>query len=219
MASTRTVKAAPIAAASDSSYALIQENAALKQENAALKTENTKLKAEITSLKKRNAGSDTAAGAPPKKKGKTPAQIKKLFEKWSKALTRESAKKKLNNPAGDLYTVTIKETIPWTVDDFANLFSGGTKIQPLPDNKPTSQITIMSYPNVESVQQLFGNVEIAADGYTVQNIRQRNFSKSYKRGDDPAKLRVLEVHYHKSKQTLQLHFGMEHVDEFAGRFW
>jgi len=195
--------------ASTAPIPLAEENAALKKENEALKTENAKLKAE---LKKRKATSDHQGGPP--KKAKTPAQTKKLFEKWVKALARTCAKHKLNNPAGDLFTISVKETTPWSMEDFTSLFVGGEKIQPLPDNKPTSQITILKYRSIESIQTLFGAVELSDTGYTVQNMRQRNFSKSFKRGDDPAKLTDLEVHYNKSKQTLQLNFGMEHVDNF-----
>lgn len=208
MAST---KVAPVfVAAAAANNPLARENMELKKENAKLKAENEKLRTEVASLKKRKASTD-ASSQGPAKKAKTPAQIKKLFEKWSKALKRQSAKHKLNNPMGDLFTVTVKETTPWSMDDFTSLFTGGIKIQPLPDNKPTSTITILSYPEVSSIKTLFGETGIEESGYTVQNMRQRNFCKTYKRGDDPATLKGLEVHYNKSKQTLQLNFGMEHA--------
>ena len=41
---------------------------------------------------------------------------------------RKCSKHKLNNPYGDFFTVTVKETTPWSMDDFTNLFKGGTNI-------------------------------------------------------------------------------------------
>jgi len=65
-----------------------------------------------------------------------------------------------------------------------------------------SSAKIISYPDVESIQTLFGETPVSETGYTVQYMRQRNFCSTFKRGDDCAKLRNLEVQYNKSKQTL-----------------
>jgi len=189
--------------------ALIAENSKLKKEVAVLKKENEELKRENADLKRKRKASDLPNE--PSKKAKTPAQRKKLFEKWAKALVRESSKSKITNGfSEDPYTVIVKETTPWSMSDFESIFGGkGTKIQPTPDNKPTSQITILKFETYESIQELFGDANIPVDGYKAQSWRQRNFCKSYRQGDLNAELTWLEVHYNKSKQTLQLNFHMK----------
>jgi len=206
-----SAKIAPVftaAAAAGSSDPLVcelrKENAALKKENAQLKKENSEL-----SAKKRKAP-DTASE--PSKKAKTPAQRKKLFEKWVKALTRESAKSKVTNVSwgfNESYSVQIKETTPWSVADFQSVFGGkGTKIQPTKDNKPTSTITILEFGLIDSIKDLFGDATIEQEGYKVSQWRSRSFQKSYKYGELPAKIDSLQVHFNKSKLTLMLQFQM-----------
>ncbi|CAB9518371.1 expressed unknown protein [Seminavis robusta] len=187
---------------------LLTENTKLRKENAALKKENAELK--------KRKRSDDAGAVPPSssKKAKTPSQRKKLFEKWAKAAARESAKTKMSNYDGMMpYTATVKETTPWTVADFESLFctdnnnnNGGVKLQPTPTNKPTSQITILEFDTHDKVQQLFGDANIPLDGYKAQAWKSRNFCKSVRVGDYPAILEGLQVHYNKSKCTLQLQF-------------
>lgn len=197
-----------IAAAAASSDPLVAE---LRQENAALRKENAALKKEIASLTKKRKASDSSASEP-SKKAKTPAQRKKLFEKWAKALARESAKTKLTNVCwgfNESYSVSIKETTPWSVGDFQSVFGGkGNKIQPTKDNKPTSTITILEFNDMESIKDLFGDAAIEQDGYQVSQWRSRNFQKSYKCGELPAKIDGLQVHFNKSKLTLMLQFQM-----------
>ena len=190
---------------------LIAENSKLKKEVAALKKENEELKRENAALKSKKRKATDLSLNEPSKKAKTPAQRKKLFEKWAKALARESGKSKITNAfGGDPYTVIVKETIPWTMPDFESIFGGqgGTKIQPTPENKPTSQTTILFFETYDKIKELFGDACIPSDGYKAQSWRQRNFCKSYRQGDLNAELQSLQVHYNKSKQTLQLYFDM-----------
>jgi hypothetical protein len=208
---------------------LIAENSKLRQQITekfqqvtTLQAENAKLKAENAQLKKRKAssamdstGADASSG-PATKKLKTPGQRKKLFEKWSKAAIRESSKHKIVNGGygGDLYTVTVKETTPWMVADFQSMFAGqGVKIQPTPDNKPTSQTTILQFGSFEEIEKLFaecgGSAIITRDGFKAQSWRSRSFCKSYRNRDLDAELKKLQVHFNKSKLSVQLQFTLE----------
>jgi hypothetical protein len=175
-----------------------------------LKKENALLKQENGDLKKKRKSEDAASSGPPTKKAKTPAQRKKLFEKWSKALKRESAKTKITNGSwgGESFSVDVKETTPWSPADFGSFFQGhGTKIQPTPDNKPTSQITILEFSTFDQVKALFDDT-IEQGGYTAASWRRRNFSKSFKSGELNAELESCQVHFNKSKLTLHLKFEM-----------
>ena len=206
-------KVAPVftaAAAASSNDPLVVE---LRKENAALKKEIVELKKENAELSSRKRkASDTTTISEPSKKAKTPGQRKKLFEKWTKALTRESAKTKLTNVywgSTELFDVKVKETTPWTVADFASVFGGkGNKIQPTKENKPTSTITILEFDNMESIKDLFGDAVIHEEGYTASQWRSRSFQKSYKCADLPAKIDSLQVHFNKSKLSLMLQFKM-----------
>jgi hypothetical protein len=114
--------------------------------------------------------------------------------------------------------VTVKETTPWMVADFESMFAGqGVKIQPTPSNKPTSQITILEFGTFADIEKLFtdcgGSATIAQNGYKAQNWRHCSFSKSYHNGDSEAQLEKLQVHFNKSKMSLQLLFTFDTTDE------
>jgi hypothetical protein len=219
---------------------LIATNSMLRKQVTALEAENAKLKAENVLLKKRkaspavdNTSEDVSSGPATKKrktiqdassgpstqKLKTPGQRKKLFEKWTKAAMRESSKHKIVNGGygGELYTVTVKETTPWMVADFQAMFAGkGVKIQPTPENKPTSQITILEFGTFAEIEKLFaecgGSASITRDGYKAQSWRSRSFSKSYRNGDLTAELQKLQIHFNKSKLSVHLIFTLETTD-------
>lgn len=195
---------------------IVIENTNLKKQVATLTQENEALTRENTELKRKRKSVASSLEAPTTKKAKTPAQRKKLFEKWAKAAARESAKTKLTNSySGDQYTAIVKETMPWTPEAFQDIFDGkGVKIQPTPENKPTSKITILNFSSHEDIKDLFGGGGedaqiIAFDGYKVQAWRQRNFCRTIRVEDRDTVLENLAVHYNKSKQTLQLHFKLE----------
>ena len=203
----------------------------LAREIKSLKTENERLKKEVSELRKRAAATPPVAASAPKKT-KTAAQKKKLFEKWAKALARESKKHKIHNHVagfsysyGDtssLYEVTVKDAGVWSPEEFNAIFGGyGTKIQPTPDNKPASVITVIQFGSASSVQSFFkeaGGVTLLQDGYEVQLWRQRSFQKSYKEGNRDSLLVGMKAHYNRSKQTLQLVFTLELDDEGFGDY-
>lgn len=187
---------------------LNKENADLRRNNIALQINKEGLQSEITTLKRKLTEN---AEQSPTKKPKTATQVKKLFDKWNKALRRQSAKSKLSDPSHrDHYSVVVKEGTAWSMADFLSVFDnkGGTKIQPTPENKPTSAMTILAFPNAESIKSLFGS-ELDVHDYMIQIFRQRSFCKVYKLCDEPAELMNLHVNYNKSKRTLELHFGLE----------
>lgn len=202
---------------------LTQENSALKQENDLLKQRNKKLLDELTSLKKNTAGNKrkasgddttTATSTTSNKKCKTLSQLKQLFEKWQKSLSRESAKHRIK---GCSYEAIAKETTPWSRQQFLEMFEdkGGIQIQPPVENKPTSTITILRF-DLAACKALFqaSGVELAETGYTAQYWRSRNVQKSFKWGDVSSELTGLDVHYNKSKQSLQLHFQLKTEDYY-----
>ena len=179
----------------------------LRSQVLSLTSENKALKRELSQMKKRAAASTTAA--PPAKKFKTAGQKKKLFEKWAKALMRESKKQKITNGGWgpDPYDVKVKDTTPMCDADFHALFDGyGTKVQPTPENKPTSVTTILRFNDYDSIRDFFaaagGGATIPEAGYEVQLWRRRNFEKSYKVGLRGATLDIMTVNYNRSKQAL-----------------
>lgn len=202
----------PLASASASTSELTTY---LRRRVETLTAEKQSLKDEITILKKRVATS-ALAGAPPSKKArtKTPGQKKKLFEKWSNTLIRESKKHKelYDCYKPDAYDVTVKETRLWTLAEFEDLFDGhGNKIQPLPDNKPKASVTILRFYPYSDVQRFFSNVggaEIAETGYGVQLWRKKRNGGSFKYDTAEARMESMEVRYNKSKQALSLVFGL-----------
>ena len=213
---TQTKAKAAAAATSTSGASL--EVKMLRRQVKTLTAENEKLKKEVASLRKRAASTPSTA-APSSKKAKTAGQKKKLFEKWAKALIRESKKHKINNAYGcEPYEVTVKDTGVWSPEEFASIFGGhGTKIQPTPDNKPTSVITILRFSEFDDVKNFFADVGgmtgLSETGYEVQIWRQRSFQKSFKCRDADAKLVGMDVHYNKSKHALSFVFLLEMQEE------
>eukprot|EP00588_Corethron_pennatum_P026343 CAMPEP_0194338624 /NCGR_PEP_ID=MMETSP0171-20130528/80226_1 /TAXON_ID=218684 /ORGANISM="Corethron pennatum, Strain L29A3" /LENGTH=214 /DNA_ID=CAMNT_0039102829 /DNA_START=163 /DNA_END=804 /DNA_ORIENTATION=- len=185
----------------------------LRQEVKTLTDENAALKREVSQLHKR---ASTGGGGASTKKARTAGQKKKLFERWVKALHRESKRHKINNAFGcEPFSVALADTGRWSPEDFAEIFSGaGEKIQPTPSNKPTSVITVLRFGSYEDVSSFFSGAEatIPRDGYEAQIWRRRNFNKSYKNCDAPAELSGMDVHYNKSKHSLSFQFSMELKD-------
>eukprot|EP00977_Amphora_coffeiformis_P012517 scaffold3079_cov174-Amphora_coffeaeformis.AAC.28 len=140
-------------------------------EVANLKKENANLKSQLDKRKVGTSTTATAGTAGPSKKAKTPGQRKKLFEKWTRAAARESTKCKLTTWDGRIpFDATVKETSPWTIEDFLSVFDKqkGTKLQPTPENKPSSQIMILAWENYEKIKALFGEASSPEDGYEAQ---------------------------------------------------
>lgn len=214
--STAAAKAATAAVASSTPSIELQM---LRRQVKSLTAENDRLKKEMAQLRKR-AATPSTTGGPATKKAKTAGQKKKLFEKWAKALLRESKKHKINNAYGcEPYQVTVKDTGVWSPEEFNAIFGGhGTKIQPTPDNKPTSVITILRFRGFEAIQSFFADVggmsNLSETGYEVQIWRQRSFQKSYKCRDADSKLTCMDVHYNKSKHALSFVFALEMQDEY-----
>jgi hypothetical protein len=112
----------------------------------------------------------------PSKKIKTPAQRKTLFEKWTKALTRESAKTKLTNVAllgldgGIVSCQNQKRRRRGRLQTFPLFFGEkGNKNQPTKENKPMSTITILEFDIMESIKDLVWDADIEEEG-TIHGI-------------------------------------------------
>lgn len=204
----------PTAAASGS------EVTGLREKVDALSQENLRLKTEIKNLKKRVASAASAsASASPAKKARTPSQKKKLFQKWSNALVRESRKHKVfyDMCAPDAFQVTVKDTGIWSPEEFRDLFDGhGEKIQPTPDNNPRSVVTILRFDKYAQIKSFFedvGGAEIDETGYEVQLWRRTrdyytNAFRSVQYDTAESRVHEMEVHYNKARHTVQLVFSL-----------
>ncbi len=133
----------------------------------------------------------------------------------AKGLLKESSKHKevFDMFKPDMYTITIKESKAWSPAEFHTLFDGhGQVIQPLPNNKPKAVVTILRFNTYEEVRQLFqylGNgAEINEYGYEVQLWRKKRFGGVYQYDTAESRICELDVHYNKSRQTLQLVFTL-----------
>ena len=190
---------------------LRRENNQLRQANEALRKENEALKSEIQKRKTE----DALWGAKPSRKGRTAKSRKRLFEKWTKMLVRETSKTRLTvcyNTCSEFFTVRIKDDTPWSVEDFESIFGDkGSVIQPTPENKPKSRMTIVEFKDMQSIQEIFGDATIHQHGYTFDLWQKGNFSKSCKLHDHPAEIRRLHVQFDRSRLTLTLEFHMAMV--------
>lgn len=98
----------------------------------------------------------------------------------------------MNKP--DAYNIKVQDTGVWSQVEFHDLFDGhGTKIQPLPDNKPKAVVTILCFDTYAQVKQFFedvGGAEIAQMGYEVQLWRKKRWGGCYQY--DTAQARLCE---------------------------
>eukprot|EP01083_Nonionella_stella_P043069 116230_1 len=186
----------------------------LEEENCKLLTENRTLKAANQKFKRK---AETSSSSGPAAKRPKAFNREKFFKKWGKALVRKM-------PSFKFYTcsfesvATLEEAMP--KGDFDELFYGwGKVIQPTPENKPTSVITIRRFNDFKEIEALFGAANIKEKEYTCTLwVQGRLFRKTRKYGSGTCTLKSLSVHYNRSSLKLQLKFSMETGDPYDN-FW
>jgi hypothetical protein len=219
---------------------LKEENTELKSENAQLCNENKSLKVQLTEASKKRKAADAAlvvaksssssTSALGNKKFRTTLQRRKLYAKWSKALTRTCEKHRIINVGRRQYTeefeIKVKDTGNWTQAEVEALFGDGdsatgatgtgNKIEPMPNNKHTSGIHVWKY-TVNSLQDdqvshFFSKdntlSEFGSGGYWVELWVTQPFQKSVKFDDGRAYLQSMEAHWNKGQHNLMFKFQM-----------
>ncbi|KAI5823435.1 hypothetical protein K523DRAFT_317021 [Schizophyllum commune Tattone D] len=153
-------------------------------------------------------------------------QFKTFFDRLKKELKTDAVKFQRKGPK------TIKFDEVLAPADFEGLFGGkGTLIQPTPQNKPKSTVTIISY-TAGQVADLFEGELKALKGnrWTVGGLPTRNFgggffgggpmtmSKSRKTGACDVTVLGLEVSYSKNNMKCTLKFDVNEVGGGSGGY-
>ncbi|KAL1672563.1 hypothetical protein EV122DRAFT_271520 [Schizophyllum commune] len=153
-------------------------------------------------------------------------QFKTFFDRLKKELKTDAVKFQGKGPK------TIKFDEVLAPADFEGLFGGkGTLIQPTPQNKPKSTVTIISY-TAGQVADLFEGELKALKGnrWTVGGLPTRNFgggffgggpmtmSKSRKTGACDVTVLGLEVSYSKNNMKCTLKFDVNEVGGGSGGY-
>ncbi|KAL6310430.1 hypothetical protein BKA93DRAFT_889205 [Sparassis latifolia] len=148
--------------------------------------------------------------------------LKKIFDRLKKECKAVSCKFQ-----GAPKTIKIEEV--FEVDEFNAIFAGkGRLIQPTPENKPKSTVTIMDF-NTAQVQVLFGDELKALKGnrWSRGGVPVRtfgagfgglgsSFSKSVKQGPCDVEILRLDVNYSKNGMKCTLKFDVGDVGGGSG---
>ncbi|THU97652.1 hypothetical protein K435DRAFT_753843 [Dendrothele bispora CBS 962.96] len=161
------------------------------------------------------SGSGNSAATEKKRK----LQLKKIFDRLSKECKSDTCKFQ-----GSRKNIKIDEVLEES--EFEAIFKGkGTLIQPTPENKPKSTVTIIQYGNAVQISELFGDQlkEIKGYRWTRGGIPSRglgggfggfgsSFSKSVKIGACAVDIRSLQVEYSKKVMKCVLKFEVVEAD-------
>ena len=138
-------------------------------------------------------------------------QRKKLYEKWTKALNLELAKKKFTN-AYDVRTfeIKVKEQTVWTQNEFKNIFEGKGEKNLSKKNHSDLSLSTIDFP-YDELRALFMEVNffIPKDGYQAKMWRTKRFKKSYNYGSEKCSLEKMSVYWNSTKQLLLLTFTLK----------
>ncbi|TFK66257.1 hypothetical protein BDN72DRAFT_800247 [Pluteus cervinus] len=175
-----------------------------------------------TTLPMASGSKPAAAHAPSKaEEKKRKLLLKKMFDRLKKECKSDSVKFQ-----GSGKTIKFDEVFEQT--DFENLFGGrGFLVQPTPENKPTSTVTIIVFRHTQQVADLFGDEMKALKGnkWSRGGMPARRmggffggggstFTKSTKIGACDVQVESLEVTY--SKNTMKCALKFEVAQEDAG---
>ena len=144
---------------------------------------------------------------------KNPDKIKKkYYKKWAARLPKVAGMKKTKYMIGPGMRpnkeIIIKEE-GFDQEEFEILFKNkGYLVQPRPDNKPKSKVTIRRFSEWNEIEQIFGEYGLK-DTLTVHVYRKRNLAKTEYWGTENATIESLDVEYNKSSKRLQLKFVVE----------
>ncbi|KAF9027238.1 hypothetical protein BDZ89DRAFT_952302 [Hymenopellis radicata] len=145
-----------------------------------------------------------AASAGPSKgeEKKRKMQIKKIFDRLKKECKTDTCKFQ-----GTTKSVKVDEVLE--VAEFDALFSGkGVLIQPTPQNKPTSTVTIIRFNSAQAVA-LFGDEYKGLKGNSWTRGGGPSFSKSVKLGQVDVEIQSMEVNYSKNTMKCSIKFEVD----------
>ncbi|KAK0232782.1 hypothetical protein IW262DRAFT_1487250 [Armillaria fumosa] len=116
-------------------------------------------------------------------------QLKKIFDKIKKDCKSDTVKFQ-----GTSKTIKCDEVFEQA--EFDGIFGGrGALIQPTPQNKPKSAVTIIHFNNKAQIAQLFGDELKALKGYRWTRGGAPSFAKSVKLGACDVEIRSAELNY------------------------
>eukprot|EP00026_Physarum_polycephalum_P002696 Phypoly_transcript_02704.p1 GENE.Phypoly_transcript_02704~~Phypoly_transcript_02704.p1 ORF type:complete len:678 (+),score=140.60 Phypoly_transcript_02704:127-2160(+) len=146
------------------------------------------------------------------KKLKKSLEPQRLFKKWANQVTRKIKGAKFFEAFGvPTAPVVIEEACTKEMFD-ACFETKGRLIQPTPDNKPYSTVTIRRYEGFEEVHDLFGDGNIVHGGHPAWVWRRNTVNtrsgepRDVKLHRRTASIDSLEVHYNRNTMRLQLTF-------------
>ncbi|KAJ2934940.1 hypothetical protein H1R20_g2177, partial [Candolleomyces eurysporus] len=153
------------------------------------------------------AGSSSGNAKEDEKKRKM--QVKKILDRLKKDCKAADLKFQ-----GAPKTVKFDEVLENA--EFQSLFGGkGTLIQPTPQNKPTSTVTIMHF-NQSQLVEFFGNGLSTLKGNSWTRGGGPRFAKSVKLGQCELIVNSLDVNYSKNGMKCTLKFEVEDKDGMGG---
>lgn len=171
------------------------------------------LRARVKELEKENKELKLQLKRVCNEKGIKLKSAKTYWKKWGKRILAVG-KKKSNKAFSLRREVVVEDVISKEEHDM--LFKGkGELIQPRPDNKPKSTVTITDFNTWEQIKELFGEGNIKKDLVVAlwRISRPGSFSKSFYMGPGDAEVSSLSVQYNKSKKKIQLKFACKRSGE------
>ncbi|KAF9517716.1 hypothetical protein BS47DRAFT_1339244 [Hydnum rufescens UP504] len=145
---------------------------------------------------------------------KTKMQLKKIFDRLKKECKSPTCKFQ-----GSSKTIKFDEVLEKS--EFDTLFMGGvgTVIQPTPQNKPTSTVTIIRFHGAAQLEALFGGELKPLKGEKWSIGGGPSFAKSLKLGACDVDIDDLEISYSKNTMKATLKFEVSEVGGAARDFY
>ncbi|KAJ7030200.1 hypothetical protein C8F04DRAFT_1222440 [Mycena alexandri] len=182
-----------------------------------------KTAASASAVASTSSAAPTASSSKAEEK-KRKMQVKKIFDHLKKECKSDSVKFQ-----GSLKTIKFDEVLEQA--EFETLFGGkGHLVQPTPQNKPKSVVTIIAFNNATHIQNFFGDElkPLKGNVWSRGGIPMRGFgffgggggglSKSIKQGSCDVTIRSLEVNYSKNNLKCTLKFEVGQVGGYGGGY-
>lgn len=159
-----------------------------------------------TSPRRRQHRSVNKSGATNKaEEKKRKMQLKKIFDRIKKDCKSDTVKFQ-----GTSKTIKCDEVFEQA--EFDGIFGGkGVLIQPTPQNKPKSAVTIIHFNNKAQIAELFGDELKVLKGYRWTRGGAPSFAKSIKLGACDVEIRSAELNYSRNNMKCSLKFEVYEV--------
>ncbi|SJL05221.1 uncharacterized protein ARMOST_08587 [Armillaria ostoyae] len=132
-------------------------------------------------------------------------QLKKIFDRIKKDCKSDTVKFQ-----GTPKTIKCDEVFEQA--EFDGIFGGkGVLIQPTPQNKPKSAVTIIRFSTRAQIAELFGDELKALKGYRWTRGGAPSFAKSIKLGACDVEIRSAELNYSRNNMKCSLKFEVYEV--------